>query len=106
VAQKFLHGAVVIRVGDNAVEVDIVRRFWDIAGRRSDFMRCQAAGDIVIAIMAIDWRQRVGVFVSNKAILRQRPATNLLILRLKQLTGSFPRAAAQSARYHPANLSG
>jgi len=44
VAQKFLHGAVVIRVGDNAVEVDIVRRFREIAGRRSDFMRCQAAG--------------------------------------------------------------
>jgi hypothetical protein len=62
VAQKFLHGAVVIRVGDNAVEVDIVRRFREIAGRRSDFMRCQAAGDIVMAIMAIDWRRSVAGF--------------------------------------------
>jgi hypothetical protein len=43
-AQKFLHGAAVIRVGDNAVEVDIVWRFREIAGRRPVFMRCQAAG--------------------------------------------------------------
>jgi hypothetical protein len=106
VAQKFLHGPVVIRVGDNAVEVDIVRRFWQIAGRRSDFMRCQAAGAYCHCYHGNNWRQRVGVFVSNKTILRQRPATNLLILRLKKLTGSFPRAAAQSARYHPTNLSG
>ena len=42
-AQEFLHGAAIIGITDNAVEIYIVRRFREIAGRRSVFMRRQAA---------------------------------------------------------------
>ena len=37
-AQQFLNCTPVFRVGDDAVEVDIVRRFWEVAGRWPVFM--------------------------------------------------------------------
>jgi hypothetical protein len=37
-AQQLLNCTPVFRVGDDAVEVDIVRRFWKIAGRWPVFM--------------------------------------------------------------------
>ena len=37
-AEQFLNYTPVFRVGDDAVEVDIVRRFWEVAGRWPVFM--------------------------------------------------------------------